>query len=615
MNIVKGVADLIRRTSSVQDVDSLSGSQSQSEGGDEAVLNILWARYQKAADKVEKRRLLHVFLKQFLVVYKNWEPVNSGQIPEAASTTIQPAEFDDVVIGCFAGHPAEVILVLTEEITQLTAMVVELNSSTVRSADFCGHSTILNIISEGIPLLDALLIVTRSLHNCRVLGYYGGIPKLTALMKGVVVQLKTISFVLGGGASPADSSSSSKVPSSDVLLHWHQKAVVSVMEAGGLNWVVELLRVIRRTLVVKVILKSIGGLEVLLDGLGIPSNNGLILKTSACAADKRFENPLLKIFQLHVLSLEVLREAVFGNNNNLQFLCDNGRVQKFASSFCSPAFMFQEYKQQTKDLPGQQGSQMPAVDYGSGNTVKNCVAESSVALPANGSYSQVWCDYVLKLTGVFCSFLPSSEYIKSDDVDLSTGRIAMANFIACSNQNELSSHLRVFVTTLQHCVLDAFRKILVSSPVSLQIFRQEGIWELIFSENFFYFGPAPEDLSGECCTHVESQRKNEMLSSSSDISSQAIVCGIEVLQMEVISFVEFVATSNGSAVNLPELSALLDALEQTACNPEVSSALAKSLLRILQLSVEKTIASFKAVNAFPRVLKVACIQAQESRRS
>lgn len=29
MNIVKGVADLIRRTSGVQDVDSLSGSQSQ----------------------------------------------------------------------------------------------------------------------------------------------------------------------------------------------------------------------------------------------------------------------------------------------------------------------------------------------------------------------------------------------------------------------------------------------------------------------------------------------------------------------------------------------------------------------------------------------------------
>lgn len=33
--------------------------------------------------------------------------------------------------------------------------------------------------------------------------------------------------------------------------------------------------------------KSIGGLEVLLDGLGIPSNNGLLLKSSASAADKR----------------------------------------------------------------------------------------------------------------------------------------------------------------------------------------------------------------------------------------------------------------------------------------------------------------------------------------
>lgn len=48
----------------------------------------------------------------------------------------------------------------------------------------------------------------------------------------------TIGFVSGGGASPVDSSSSSKVPSSGVLLYWHQKAVVSVMEAGGLNWLV-----------------------------------------------------------------------------------------------------------------------------------------------------------------------------------------------------------------------------------------------------------------------------------------------------------------------------------------------------------------------------------------
>lgn len=65
----------------------------------------------------------------------------------------------------------------------------------------------------------------------------------------------------------------------------------------------------------------------------------------------------------------------------------------------------------------------------------------------------------------------------------------------------------------------------------------------------------------------------------------------------------------------PESSALLDALEQSAYNPEIASVLAKSLRCILQLSAEKTVASFKTLNAVPRVLKVACIQAEEARRS
>lgn len=63
------------------------------------------------------------------------------------------------------------------------------------------------------------------------------------------------------------------------------------------------------------------------------------------------------------------------------------------------------------------------------------------------------------------------------------------------------------------------------------------------------------------------------------------------------------------------MSALLDALEQCACNPEIAGVLAKTLLRILQLSAEKTITSFKTLDAVPRVLKVACIQAEESWRS
>lgn len=73
--------------------------------------------------------MFHVFLKQFLIVFKNWEPVNNHQLLEASSTTVQPTEdllhYDDIVVGCLFGHPAELILTLIEEIARLTAFVAE----------------------------------------------------------------------------------------------------------------------------------------------------------------------------------------------------------------------------------------------------------------------------------------------------------------------------------------------------------------------------------------------------------------------------------------------------------------------------------------------------------
>lgn len=40
------------------------------------------------------------------------------------------------------------------------------------------------------------------------------------------------------GASQTDSSSSLKALFCETRLNWHKKAVVSVMEAGGVNWLV-----------------------------------------------------------------------------------------------------------------------------------------------------------------------------------------------------------------------------------------------------------------------------------------------------------------------------------------------------------------------------------------
>ncbi|XP_038715869.1 BEACH domain-containing protein B isoform X2 [Tripterygium wilfordii] len=553
------------------------------------------------------------------------------------------------------------------------------------------------------------------MHNCRVFGYYGGIQKLMALMKGAVVQLKTISGVLSGDDSSANSyvektgllqqilvyvvsimftfinlngnvyaedrlysssiefglsmegasqieSSTLKVHNSEAMLQWHLKAVVSVMEAGGLNWLVELLRVVRRLsmkehwvdltlqyLTLRTLclalsenqrgqnhFKSIGGLEVLLDGLGLPSLNMLLLKNAPLDNERRVANPWLKIFQLHVLSLEVLREAVFGNLNNLQFLCENGRIHKFANSFCAPAFILQQYRQQNKDN-SMQDCLVPLSGIKDENGMETTsLTAPNVPCPSDTSYSHLWSDYVVKLSEVLCSFVLAPEDIKSP-VPVTTGRIAipvslayselsikwiMRVFLtvfpcikACSNQNELQSHLRIFFNALQHCVLIALRNILVSSPMSLEILRDEGIWDLIFSENFFYFGPALEGASTESSTSNEGSlgKLGESISDSSD--SQLKANGIEILRMQVISFVELAATINGSVHNLPEVSVLLDALEQSACNPDIANVLAKSLLRLVQLSTEKTIASFMALNAVTRVLKVACIQAKEYWRS
>lgn len=71
------------------------------------------------------------------------------------------------------------------------------NASTMRSTtDLPSPSTSLNITAEGFPVLDALTIITRSLHNCRVFGYYGGIQKLTALMKGIIYARIANKFLL-----------------------------------------------------------------------------------------------------------------------------------------------------------------------------------------------------------------------------------------------------------------------------------------------------------------------------------------------------------------------------------------------------------------------------------
>ncbi|KAH0760080.1 hypothetical protein KY290_023573 [Solanum tuberosum] len=716
MNIVKGVAGLIRRSSGSHGGESSSGSPLEkfspptplihfSEVGDEAILNTLWSRYENAPDKVEKRRLMHIFLKQFLIVYRDWQPINPLQSPEDHGF-VQPVDSQhsgDVVVGCTFGHPSEIIAVLIEEVAQMITLVNEYlsrNSST--------------ITSEGLPILDSLTVITRSMHNCRVFGYYGGIQKLTALMKAAVVQLKAIASALSADealSNPVaekiailqnillyvvsiigsfinlhfstpkktwlnsgymeifgprsveihDIVTGVDVSDSETMIRWRQKAIVSVMEAGGLNWLVELLRVMKRLnmkeqdtdislhyLTLRALqlalvdnprgqnhFRSIGGLEVLLDGLGVASNSALRMRDFSTSDTSRNANILMCTFQLHVLSLEVLREAVFGNLNNLQFLSENGRVQKFANSFCSLAFMLQEYKEKSDNLFAQ--DDMEITVSSDNDTTGEQVLETKLSSKSSTPYLKNWHDYVSKLSTVLFTFLLSPEDAKADKSQTSTvksslpvssayGELSVKWIIrvlltvfpcikACSNQKELPGHLRMFIYTLQHHVLSAFKKILVLLPSLLHVFRAEGAWDFIFSENFFYFcleslGSSDDALSKK----GYSDDCNEQCCDSNGRTASLNLHELEGLQTEVVSFLEFAATLTGSSHNLPECSILLEALEQSACNPGVANLLAKGLLQIMRSSSEKTLSSFKTLDAVPRVLKVACIQAQESKR-
>ena len=69
---------------------------------------------------MEKRRLFHVFLKQFVDVHKKWEPIATGE-----DADVEHFSQSDLIVGCSVGHPIELVVALTEEIIQLTSFVTD----------------------------------------------------------------------------------------------------------------------------------------------------------------------------------------------------------------------------------------------------------------------------------------------------------------------------------------------------------------------------------------------------------------------------------------------------------------------------------------------------------
>ncbi|XBI45636.1 hypothetical protein VPH35_110081 [Triticum aestivum] len=721
MNIVKGVADLLRKStpSSPPSAGGGAGAGGGSPGGggggtgspsagkfaaapsprvrfsdtdEEGILNTLWQRYENAIDKAEKKKSLQIFVLHFIQAFKDWEPHHIDQSVDRRSVS------DDTVIGCSGGHPSEVILILVQEISHLTSFVTESSSCPESSANLSEQSTDLGLSTEVLPVLECFTIVTRSVHNCRVFSYYGGVQKVTALLKAAVVKLKTLTSLLATDEQlsnrtvenmrmmqkilvrivtiisnfmdlePAATrisrvvNSTDHTPSNNLATvtpntirrfvsdrNWQQKAIVSVMEAGGVNWLVELLRVIRRLnlkdqwtdLSLHFItlyalrstisentraqnhFRSIGGLEVLLDGLGLPSSKFSVSKHSFVPSDERSD-----ILQLQILSLEILREAVFGNVNNLQFLCENGRIHKFANSICWPAFMFQEFHQQKFLDPEVPNWKLDRQSTGNSPTLE------SFPSPVDILNTTEWNEYSVKLSKALCSFLlPPNEirYCPGSTVTKISLPISLAYWEqcarwiikilstvfpcikACASETELPNHIRILSNILQHYMLSTFRKVLISAPVLLKSFREEGLWDLIFSEKIFYFGSSLE------CIHQivgETETQTDHFTDAAESTGyKSNLPDVNILQSEAISFLEFAATLNENTNNLPECSALLSALEHCTNGPGLVVTILKSFHVILKLATEQTLVSFKSLDMLTRVLKVACLQAQELRKA
>ncbi|KAF6174007.1 hypothetical protein GIB67_039958 [Kingdonia uniflora] len=180
---------------------------------------------------VEKRKLFYVILKQFLLVYNTWNPVHSGQLSKPA--TNYPPGYLIIAKGYSVGYPLKIILVLTQELAEITALVTEfVQLKAFNGAVVSDDNNLSNLNVEKTKLLQKILVYVVSI----ICSFVDPSPNVYGRAQ---VYTNTVEFSLPcGDAYTTNPSSSGKDHVSATGHHWHQKAIVLVTEAGGLTWLV-----------------------------------------------------------------------------------------------------------------------------------------------------------------------------------------------------------------------------------------------------------------------------------------------------------------------------------------------------------------------------------------
>ena len=99
------------------------------------------------------------------------------------------------------------------------------------SGALCADENLPSFTMEKTTLLQQILVYVVSI-------IFSFIDLDSNVYENTQLYSNMIGLVSRDGASPIESSTSSLKVSSETKINWHQKAVVSLMEAGGLNWLV-----------------------------------------------------------------------------------------------------------------------------------------------------------------------------------------------------------------------------------------------------------------------------------------------------------------------------------------------------------------------------------------
>ncbi|GJM90279.1 hypothetical protein PR202_ga06543 [Eleusine coracana subsp. coracana] len=576
MNIVKGVADLLRKSATAApggggaggsggggggggdrgspSADRVAAAPSPrvrfSDSGEEGVLNTLWQKYESAIDKAEKKKSLQIFVLHFVKVFKDWEAGNTEQSVDQESLT------GDIVLGCYMGHPSEVILILVQEISQITSSITEtavVKLKTLTSL-LAADEQLSNKTVENMKMMQKILVyIVTIISNFMDLE-----PTAAKISQFISTSGNTLS------SNFLATVTQNTIKSIDI--NWQKKAIVSVMEAGGVNWSTV----------------SCSSLGRFASFRGYLKNGGVAIETFRSGSVRNlFEGKKLFCQEWH----SPAPDTVTGNTER-------------GSEF-----------HQQKFLHPQKASLK--LDEESTGTSP---ASESFSNPVDFLDTAEWNEYSVKLSVALCSFLLPPKEIKYCPASSDVSQIHYPSHWHTGSNVSLAN-------TLQHYMLCTFRKVLISAPALLKSFREEGLWDLIFSEKFFYFG-SPVDYINPI---IHETQNDHFIDASESTGSKSInQADASILQAEAISFLEFAATLNENSNNLvsklspslamPECSALVGALDHCTYDPGLSGAIIKSFHVILQLATEQTLASFKSIDVLTKVLRVACIQADKLRK-